>query len=195
MMVRNDTGSSGSTWDGIFTPAYNLIGGDETDTNALGTFFFEGWRLTPFLRYPSSDDKFQVILPGQDHLGMGELASPAVQEYLAENTRLFFDVYVRRQTSRACGIGTSPAFEGQFLSVKSEEAGGLAFACPPPIGVPEPSFPLGMTCALLTASALMRIRSAPAGLPKEDPVCWSRRDGVVAATEPIPPGHRIRRSI
>mgnify|MGYP005841313065 CR=1 FL=1 len=153
-----DDGPDSNTWAAISVPAFNLVGGDETDTNAIGTIEVEGWRLVPFLRYPDFDDKFQAILPGQDHLQMGAFAPPEVQEYLGENTRLFFDVYLKGDTSGLCGIGTTPTFPEQQLSAKSDPTAGLAHACPPPIGVPEPSLSTGLITAIPTLAWLSRCR-------------------------------------
>jgi len=151
-----DDGPDANTWAAITVPAFNLVGGDETDTNAIGTIEVEGWRLVPFLRYPEFDDKFQAILPGRDHLQMGEFAPPGTQEYLGENTRLFFDVYLRGEVDRVCDIGTQPTFPGQALSAKSDPEAGLAHACPPPIGLPEPSSSTGLLTAIPTLAWLAR---------------------------------------
>lgn len=156
-----DHGPSDNTWHGIAVPAFNLVGGDETDTNALGTFFYAGWRLTPFERYSSVDDKFQSILPGLDHLEMGEFAPPLAQAYLADNTRLFFDVYLRGDSSGVCGIGSSPAFAGQILAGKTDPVTGRAAVCPPPIGLPEPAFASAMGANLVAMGVLARCRWRP----------------------------------
>ena len=132
-----DAGPAQNTWWGIDVPVFDLVGALEKDSNAIGTIQEEDWRLTPFLRFPDVADKFQVILPGQDHGHMGALALPAVQQYVAENTRLFFDVYLRGQSAGVCGIGTSPAFPGQVLAARSDPVLGLASACDPPVGAPR----------------------------------------------------------
>lgn len=164
-----DNGPSDNTWADIETPAFDLVGGDEKDTNAIGTIFVVDWRLTPFLRYPGIDDKFQAILPGQDHAEMGDGATPETQEYLGENTRLFFDVYLRGDTSGVCGIGTSPAFAGQTLSAKSDPQTGLASACPPPIGVPEPGGAAGLIAAIPVLAWLARRRPGRAARERRIP--------------------------
>lgn len=135
-----DDGPMDDTWASIGIPAFDLVGGDEKDSNALGTIIEQDWRLTPYERYPDVDDKYQSILPGLDHAQMGVFANASTQTYLAENTRLFFDVYLKGETAGTCLIGTSPPFEGQVLGARSDPTSGLATRCPPPIGVPEPPF-------------------------------------------------------
>ena len=90
---------------------------------------------------------------------MGSHGSPETQASIAGNTRLFFDVMLRGLDDRACSIGFAPAFEGAWLDAKSDPTTGLAAACPPPIGLPEPDSLASLGCGVLVLVLLAR-RSA-----------------------------------
>ncbi|MFK7894455.1 MAG: alpha/beta hydrolase family protein [Myxococcota bacterium] len=143
-----DLGPPNNTWSEINLPMLNIVGGDEIDTNAIGTIQEAGWRLTPFERYPMVGDKFQIILPDQDHADLGAFPSEPVGFYLGENTRLFFDVYLRNRVSGVCAIGLAPSFPGEIREGKPALGEGLAEICPPPIGVPEPQIRFALWIAI-----------------------------------------------
>ena len=133
-----DDGPTDNTWAGITLPVFSFVGGDEIDTNVLGTIEQEGWRRVPFDRFPAFDDKLLAILPDTDHGEMGDQGDATTQAYLAAQTRRFFDVYLRGHTSKACSLGSDPIFLDQQLEAKSDPSAGLITACPPPLGLPEP---------------------------------------------------------
>ncbi|MEM7408854.1 MAG: hypothetical protein AAF430_01295 [Myxococcota bacterium] len=133
-----DDGPADNTWAGIELPVFSFVGGDEMDTNAIGTIQQEGWRRVPFDRFPSFDDKLLAVLPGNDHGEMGNQGDAVTQAYLATQTRRFFDVYLRGHTSQACALGSDPVFPDQQLEAKSDPLAGLVVLCPPPLGLPEP---------------------------------------------------------
>ena len=104
-----DRGPTDNTWASVTIPAYNLIGGEEMDTNAVSTVDEPGWRMTPFLRYPAEGDKFVTVLDGQDHADMWATGDDAVLAYIAEQLLAFFAHYVAGDESvDACAIGADP---------------------------------------------------------------------------------------
>ena len=128
--VQQDIGkpSSSNSWMGVTIPSYNIVGGDEQDGDTSG-FICKGWRLFPFERYPAKGDKYLSVIPGQDHFQIGGAANAAVLEYIARNTRLFFDVYLRGQTASACAIGTLSLYPGTQNRRKAA-AGSPGSVCP-----------------------------------------------------------------
>lgn len=149
-----DGGGLTHTWAEIEIPALNVVGFDEKDTNALGTIFEIDWRLTPFERYPATGDKFQVVLPDQDHQDVGAFPTETIAQYLGENTRRFFDVYVNADPSGVCSIGLSPPFPGQTLEGLPDLEAAIAAPCPPPIGVPEPDLSPAIAASLCLLGCL-----------------------------------------
>jgi predicted dienelactone hydrolase len=130
-----DNGPTDSTWSNMAIPALNMVGGNELDTNALGIFMGENWRLRPFERYPFTQTKYLAIIPDQDHNDMGTQGSAAVQAYIAQNARLFFDVYLRGESAREPDIGTLAFFlgtefyrQGESLPTPMPACGGLGLA-------------------------------------------------------------------
>lgn len=104
-----DNGPGDSTWSSVTIPAYNLVGGDEVDTNAVDTIDEPGWRLTPFERYPDGSDTYLSVIDGQDHGEMWSQGTAAVDAFVANEILAFFRVYVARDPSAdPCAIGTSP---------------------------------------------------------------------------------------
>lgn len=107
-----DRGPDDSTWRTVTIPAYNLVGGAEVDTNAIGSLSVPGWRLTPFGRYPGTADTFLTVIDGQTHSDMWNSGSDEVATFIAQQMRDFFLAYVAgSETIDACGIGepTLPA--------------------------------------------------------------------------------------
>jgi hypothetical protein len=101
-----DRGPDDNTWLTVALPAYNLVGGDEVDSNAVDTIVRPGWRLVPFERYPGTSDTFLTVIDGQDHRDMWSTGSDEVEQFVAEQILRFFDVYVRDDgTIDACTIG------------------------------------------------------------------------------------------
>lgn len=100
-----DRGPGENTWATVRAPVFVLLGSEELDTNGLGTFIEVGWRLRPFDRYPDASDRLQVIVRGQDHLGMGSRGAAEVKTFIARNVRAFFDLYLRGR-GEPCAVGT-----------------------------------------------------------------------------------------
>lgn len=142
-----DNGPSDNTWAGVEIPSLNIVGEAEKDTNALGTIFEIDWRLRPFERFPAIGDKFQAVLPGQDHADVGASPEATIAAYLGENTRRFFDVYLKGETDEVCLIGRLPSIAGQELEGRPDLVANVAAECPPPIGVPEAGFPASVALA------------------------------------------------
>jgi pimeloyl-ACP methyl ester carboxylesterase len=102
-----DRGPTDNTWMSVTIPAYNLIGGEEVDTNAVSTIELPGWRLEPFRHYPAEGDKFVTTIEGQDHADMWATGSDEVLSFIAEELLAFFRHYVAGDPSvDACAIGS-----------------------------------------------------------------------------------------
>jgi hypothetical protein len=99
-----DRGPVDNTWAEIDVPTYSLVGEAEKDSAAGAGPSMPDWRLFPFLRMRHAD-RFLSVIPGQTHAQMGGAASAEVNAFVAQNTRRFFEVYVRGQ-SGACEVGT-----------------------------------------------------------------------------------------
>jgi len=117
-----DNGPENNSWRNVTLPSYNLVGGEEVDTNVLGTIQEDGWRLTPFQNYPEKDDKYLTVIPGQDHFDMGDRGPPEVKTYIAQNSRLFFDVYVNGTRDNVCDIGSLAPIPGAGVTRKFDES-------------------------------------------------------------------------
>jgi dienelactone hydrolase len=128
-----DDGAGDSTWSTMRLPVLVLLGADEIDVNGLGVFVETDWRLRPFLRYPETSDRLQVILTGQDHLAMGGQGADDVRTFIAQNARAFFDRYLRGR-GEACAIGTllPPATGVDTLARRAAVGGSALAACPAP---------------------------------------------------------------
>jgi poly(3-hydroxybutyrate) depolymerase len=103
-----DNGPGDSTWSTVATPVYNLIGGDEIDSNAVDSITRPGWRLVPFQRYPGTADTFQTVIAGQDHSDMWRTGSADVEQFVASQILAFFQVYVAGDDAvDPCSIGAT----------------------------------------------------------------------------------------
>jgi hypothetical protein len=160
-----DNGPNDNSWVGIDVPMFNLVGEEEKDTNYTGTINVLDWRLMPFDTYSAVGDKFQTVLPDQDHMEMGEFPTPESEAYIAGNIALFFDVYLRQETANVCFLDTSPDFVGQQFSSKVDLVDLIAAPCPPPVGLPEPGTATSLLAGTLLLSCLSKRRkgcNAPA---------------------------------
>jgi len=109
--------STSNSWMDINIPAFNLIGereldgivGIENPQNCPECFRADDWRLFPYMRYPADGTKYVAVLPGQTHSDLGNQGAEAVKKYIAENTRVFFDVYLKGETNRQSEIGQKSA--------------------------------------------------------------------------------------
>jgi len=101
-----DNGPDDNTWASVSIPAYNLVGSDEINTNARGTFIADQWRLTPFARYPGTADTFLTVIDGQNHSDMWNNGSPDVKAFIAGNILRFMLSYVANDPAAdPCTIG------------------------------------------------------------------------------------------
>ncbi|MDW3218106.1 MAG: hypothetical protein R8F63_05790 [Acidimicrobiales bacterium] len=101
-----DDGAGNTTWSTVTIPAFNLIGGEEMDINAVGTIERPGWRRVPFDNYPDEGDKYLVVIDGQTHSDMWRTGASEVAGFIAAEISDFLAVYVAGDTSvDACDIG------------------------------------------------------------------------------------------
>lgn len=105
--------SADNSWKSIQIPSYCLIGSEEKDGEE-GGFKATDWRLTPFYRYPSDGQRYLAVIPGQTHSDMAS-STPEVNAYIAQNTRLFFDVYLKQQMELKDQIGELSKISGVKL--------------------------------------------------------------------------------
>ncbi len=121
--------STDNSWSSVVIPAYNLVGALEKDGPLGNPDADENWRLFPFERYPVEGDKFLSVLPGQDHGDMGNGGSEEVNHFIARNTRLFFDTYLRSRTDSVCAIGFVDPLPGTLTRLKTDPERGVARDC------------------------------------------------------------------
>ena len=88
-----------------------MLGSEEKDGPPASQSFGHDWRLIPFERYSSSHDSFLAVLNNQTHNQLDYLGSDQVKAFVAQNARIFFDVYVRNATEQLCSIGTASPLE------------------------------------------------------------------------------------
>ena len=118
--------STANSWMNIDVPAFGLIGEAEMDgvvgvenlQNCPDCFRATDWRLFPFERYPSDGTKFVAVLPNATHLDLGNGGSNAIKNYIAKNTRLFFDVYLKGYAERKSQIGQVDGVAGIVFRAK-----------------------------------------------------------------------------
>ncbi len=95
-----------NTWQTVTIPVFDLIGGDEVDSNAVDSIVRPGWRLVPFQHYPGTSDTYQVVIDGQRHSDMWRTGSPEVQTFVATEILDFMRVYAAGDTTvDVCTIG------------------------------------------------------------------------------------------
>jgi hypothetical protein len=124
-----DNGPSSNTWGGMTIPTYSFVGSLEKDGSVGEGNSMENWRLFPFMRYSTNSDHYLSVLPGQDHGDIGGGGSPEVLAFLAQNSRVFFDVYLKGQTHKVCDIGQLAFFPGTVNSRKYSSLDGLPVGC------------------------------------------------------------------
>ncbi|MDB4944382.1 MAG: hypothetical protein JWP97_3916 [Labilithrix sp.] len=120
-----DRGPSDNTWRTVAVPAYTLVGSVEKDSSFGDDppITAPDWRLRPFERYPTSPDRYLTIIAGQDHVAMGGGVTPAVDAFVALQSRTFFDAYVRGDAREVCAIGVTGAPPGSLAAHKSDPGG------------------------------------------------------------------------
>ncbi len=121
--------SSSNSWAAVTIPAYNLLGELEKDGSVIQNFITTDWRLFPFIRYPAVGDKFLSVLPGQGHSDLGGNASASINQFVARNTRIFFDVYLRGETVDVCAIGFDDPPQGIDTRRRPDPTSSLASRC------------------------------------------------------------------
>ncbi|MCB1000610.1 MAG: hypothetical protein KDB40_15050, partial [Acidimicrobiales bacterium] len=99
-------GPDDTTWSTVTIPVFDLIGGDEIDSNAVDSVERPGWRLAPFDHYPGTSDTFRTIVAGADHSDMWRTGADDVQAFVAVEILDFMRVYVAGDAEvDPCGIG------------------------------------------------------------------------------------------
>jgi hypothetical protein len=106
-----DNGPDDNTWGTVDLPVLTLVGGAELDTNGLGRFVADDWRLQPFERYPDDADRIRILVPEQDHNEMGSLGAPPIQAYLGEAVATFFAA-VLGDAGDLCSVGVERVPDG-----------------------------------------------------------------------------------
>jgi hypothetical protein len=124
-----DNGPSANTWRGMTIPTYSMLGSLEKDGSVGEGNSMEDWRLFPFMRYSLAADHYLSVLPGQDHGDIGGGGSPEVRDFLAQNSRVFFDVYLKGQQQKVCDIGQLAFFPGTVNSRKYSSLRGAPVGC------------------------------------------------------------------
>jgi hypothetical protein len=108
--------SGDNTWRGITIPTFTLIG--EAEMNGVAgiesgmcdeCFRAENWRLFPYLRSPSDGQRYTSIIAGGTHSDLGSGGSVDIKRYLAFNTRIFFDIYLRGDSRERESLGYAEA--------------------------------------------------------------------------------------
>lgn len=99
--------SERNSWQDVTVPAFNIHGTVEADGPVNDPARARNWRSFPFVRYRSREDKFLSVVAGADHPDFGPNGSrlPGLDRYVAVNTLLFFDLYLKRQAIEPCDIG------------------------------------------------------------------------------------------
>lgn len=101
-------GPGDTTWSTVTIPAFDLIGGDEIDSNAVDSVRRPGWRLAPFDHYPGTSDTFRTIVAGADHSDMWRTGDGDVERFVATEILDFMRRYVAGDTTvDVCGIGVA----------------------------------------------------------------------------------------
>lgn len=119
-----DNGPDDNTWMDINVPVYTVVGELELNTNVLGTIESPLWRLRPFFRYDYDRARYLSVLPGADHNDLWSEGTPEQDAFVAENTRLFFDIHLRRSLSPTGLIGELEPIEGVVNQRKSADVTG-----------------------------------------------------------------------
>ena len=97
--------SSVNSWADLAMPAYNLVGELEVSGDAQGEFVLEDWRLFPFYRYLLRENKYLTILPEAEHFDLGSRGPQDIRTFIADNTRVFFEVYLQNRSNLEPLIG------------------------------------------------------------------------------------------
>lgn len=108
-----DAPSAANSWAVVDVPVYTLIGalemdgvaGVENPDRCPDCFRAVDWRLFPFARYPADGRRYATVVRGADHGAMGGDGPAALQTYIAVNTRLFFDAWLRDDAEAEARIG------------------------------------------------------------------------------------------
>ena len=110
--ARLTSQSDSNSWAWVTIPAFNVVGRLEKDSAANGEFIQRNWRLYPFYRYERRANKYLVVIPEAGHTDLGSRGPQYIQNFVAENTRVFFDVYLKGRTRLEKEIGTKFSIAG-----------------------------------------------------------------------------------
>lgn len=114
-----DNGPTDNTWMNIAPPMFNLIGEGEVDGDCSPEEFVEdGWRLQPYQRYPNHNPKYQSIVPDGCHASLAGWGSEEQLAYIAINTSIFFDAYLKNDTGALPDIGQEAWIDGVLFEKK-----------------------------------------------------------------------------
>lgn len=128
-----DRGPSDNTWASVDVPVYCIYGALEADFNVTRTLQMSGWRGYPFSRYSNGPDRYLSILAETNHSELGNFGSPETNDFIAINTRLFFDATLRGDRSVACEIGrTVPLSDTTDSRRYDPDTSAAAGCCGPP---------------------------------------------------------------
>lgn len=124
-----DNGGGDTSWATVTIPAYNLIGAEEMNDNAVGMQKPDGWRLQPFRSYPDVSDTFVSVIDGQFHSDLWNTGSPEVEAFITSQSTAFLLRYVAGDPSvDACTIGTPPPDGPVVTTERSPAASGSLIA-------------------------------------------------------------------
>jgi len=108
-----DNGASDNTWMNITLPMFNLMGEGEVDGDCSPEEYVEdGWRLQPYQRYPDHEPKYQAIVPEGCHATLAGYGTQEQLAYIAINTAIFFDAYLKNDTGAIGEIGRQAWIDG-----------------------------------------------------------------------------------
>ncbi|MEM7678236.1 MAG: hypothetical protein AAF449_19775, partial [Myxococcota bacterium] len=97
--------SSSNTWASITIPAYVIFGEYEERFPTDELHRRDDWRAQPYARYPDRINKFMSIVPQAPHSAFGNQGPTDVQQFVAINSRLFFDRFLKEESIDPCQIG------------------------------------------------------------------------------------------
>jgi len=124
-----DDGPDDNTWQTVTVPVLTLVGGAELDTNGLGRFVADDWRLEPWSRYPDDSDRFRILIPDQTHTDMGATGAPPIRDYIGTTLATFFAFYLGGEGT-ICALGAEAVPDGLEPRFETAAAaGGALEAC------------------------------------------------------------------
>jgi pimeloyl-ACP methyl ester carboxylesterase len=114
-----DNGPTDNTWMDVTLPMFNLIGEGEVDGDCSPDEHYEdGWRLQPYERYPDHNPKYQAIVPEGCHASLAGYGTQDQLAYIAVNTSVFFDAYLKNEPFAEGEIGQKAWIDGVIFEKK-----------------------------------------------------------------------------